>query len=172
MGRFSNRNQDDQIAEPTEREDAPLETPPAEQVAAEANVANVITTGDAAPADPWAFLAGENLGNPVEHVKQQPVETDVPLALRTLCEKALTLGVPLAVTFPNADLVKPALKFFKMYAMYRNAGKLVIRAGVQNDGVTIHLTSKLPKVHEIAEVVETVAEDVATIAADVAADTE
>lgn len=113
-----------------------------ETAQAEANIAAALT----GEVDPYAFLAGFTADAPVAYVKAPPVETDIPLALRTLVEKTLESGTAQRVTFPTASLVKPALKFFKAYALCRIAGKIVIRAGIQRDGVTVHLTVKHPTV--------------------------
>jgi hypothetical protein len=158
MARFGNRNQDDTITEPDAPDDTSPEVEDTATVEAEARIAAALaaSTDTPAPVDPWAFLATDGAIAEVAYVKAPPIETDIPQALRDLAEKALTAGTALRVTFPNAALVKPALKHFKAYAMCRVAGKIVIRAGVQRDGRTLHLTAKLPVVKpvEIAAPVE------------------
>jgi hypothetical protein len=123
-------------------DDTTPETPDPEVAQAEA----VVAAAAAGEVDPWAFLANEGVVAPTTFVKPPPVEEDVPLALRTAVETALAANTAYRIGFPNADLVKPALKHFKAYGIARKAGRIVVRASVQRDGVTIHLTAKRPVV--------------------------
>jgi hypothetical protein len=119
------------------------------------------TAAPAAPAvDPWAFLENAVQTTELVTVKAPTPLADIPNPIKVMLEKALTEAKVMKVRFPNEGMARQAIRFFKAYALSREAtavvpatdksaaithtGPVSIRATQQNDKTVVHFTVKPP----------------------------
>lgn len=119
-------------------------TPEAEAPTPEAEAPEAEAPEPTATPGLFDFLGADDLFTPVKVIRIQPIQSEVPLPIQGLVERVLKAGEPMKFPLPDAATAKTVLRHIKAYADAREAGRLTVRAVIQRDGKTIHMSAKIP----------------------------